>query len=158
VDPKERPVDLLAALAATAKGARRANPSIMLAVVYSKSDEYGSMDATSLRVFEKNRQLAEADRLCRTDASGVIGVWESFVDSVAPRATGDKWAETRRVVLNQTRELWTSLVCDTPGYRPFINGYFVCADPADQHLQPLADRSLLQLFGDFYGFFVDIMT
>jgi hypothetical protein len=147
VDQKEPPIEVMRTLTDLALLASRARREVMVAIVYTKADEYGALSGERPRLISTAAQMATLDSFQKADNAQVHDRWRRFLTSIG---TDDDAAETRRTVVDKTRYLWESLVRTEPAPR-FVNGYFIAADPADGQLIPWSRRGLLQLFADFYA-------
>jgi hypothetical protein len=132
-------------------------PRAMIAIAYTKADEYGlSEDVPPAFVrTAAQRQAFEAwaDALRTPSGATTAGQrWVEFVDLVAPGGPGDPSRGARREVLLRTQAVWEALVWTYEIDPDAINGYFITAVPTDPHIDPVpVDRTgIPQLFLDFF--------
>lgn len=133
---------------------RRRNPDAMIAIAYTKCDEYGVRLSHVRRIVEEEtvssllRMYSEADN--PMDRS-----WQAFVAAAAKRG-GDESSLVKEL-LTKTHPLWKMTIWNSR--HRFLNGYMVSAEPAVEYLEDeLSDdyRSweslgLLQIFADFFA-------
>lgn len=149
LDQPEPPKAVLNQLLLHVRGALQDNPEAMLAIAYTKADEYGVVDPESIRVIGDRKQISALERFQHSESTEVHSGWTAFLDVVAgPAESGDKGLEVRRALLEKTRHLWEA--CAYQLQHRFINGYFVAARPIDESFKPWGRRGILQLFADFF--------
>jgi hypothetical protein len=149
LDQRVPPKEVMTYLLSHVKLALTDNPEAMVAIVYSKADEYGIVDPQELRIISERKHLNALERLQSADAADVGRYWEAFVTAVTgPADEANKWAELRRTLLEETRLLWEGTAYQLQ--HRFINGYFVAAEPLDERYRPWTRRGVFQLFSDFF--------
>ncbi len=147
LDRAERPVTWFRQLDAAIGPALRGRPDVHVAIAFSKSDEFGTVDPRSLRVLSRLEEHLLLERLRDASPANQDAAWRQFVDGVSlPSRLGEAWGETRRRLLEQTRELWIALIRER--HHLGVNGYFISADPVDRYFEPWARRGVLQLMAD----------
>jgi hypothetical protein len=161
IDRREPPPGL-PGLISLAGGFLDQNRSALVALAYTKADEYGVIEPQALRLVANRSQsqrllelqgaadtetawklFAEADNTTRREEV-IIG---GGVFGGKTKSAVDESALTRGKVLDQTRRLWEVLVRLKPA--ALLNGYFVSASPRDPYLTPIPHRGILQLVADF---------
>lgn len=143
------------------------NPSTMVAIAYTKSDEYGVIDDDAIRIITQahTRSLDGIRSKCRATKESDFGQeWAAFTKSeikadmqqkrgealigAARRTVGEReWLPTQQVVIQHTRRLWeVALRPDSPA---LLGAYFVAAKPVDLFYEPWSKRGLAQILADF---------
>jgi len=130
------------------------NPNGMVALVYSKCDEYGVhfqgprrviFDKKTAELYEKVRRDTKANNVVMADA------WDLFNRDLRNQQAymkNDPSTSLRHELIQETSDLWTQ-VLNSPN-EININGYFVAANPAEKHQNiDLIQRGFAQVFIDF---------
>ncbi len=122
----------------------RGKPS-MVALCFTKADEYGSFDPGSIRILMNASDFGALDRV--RDGSG--REWQRFVEAISDTERHSlNHHRTRNLVMKQTEFLWREAL--KLGQATAVNGYFLAADPVDDFYRPWSRRGFLQLFADFF--------
>ncbi len=147
----EPPTDAMNRMLSHVNLAVARNPEVMIAVAYTKADEYGVVEPEQIRIVNDRRSASALEKLSAAEAGEVHQRWETFLDAVASagvRGTTYQWGELRRTLLDRTRFLWESTIYQLQ--HRFVGGYFMAAQPVDSYYQPWTRRGLFQLFSDFF--------
>jgi hypothetical protein len=142
----------------------------MVAVAYTKADEFGTMDPDLTRLFPENVQGAlSTGRIDKSlqqvsqETRAVNGPVQRGKQKVGgavfsgpgrvEKKTDKPWDATRQKVVANTEGLWLEIqkAGKVPG---FINGYFLAADPLEPYLERWSARGFHTLFGDFFRYFL----
>jgi GTPase SAR1 family protein len=129
-------------------------PDPMVAVVFTKADEYGMSGRVRMRMFDTTRQRdALADwRGAYLNADGTAPArWAALVDAACPERD-DPFAATRRQMLEEAHGLIEGLVCNAGVNPDYFNAYLVVSRPADPHVAPYPydRRGINEVFEDFF--------
>ena len=152
------------------------NPFCMIAIAYSKCDEYGLDINRYIRIIDSDSTPSAPvfDAFARfrrsSDDKDAAQRWAAFVDlasSASGRGTaGEEVADLRRFLLNYTASLWKQIARLDKKENSLMNGYLIAALPAekmDDELLPadyvkdvpqedLFERGFLQIFSDFSAY------
>jgi hypothetical protein len=137
-------------LRAGVERALRTTPGVVVAMAYTKADEYGVIAPQALRVIAGT----QADHLNRY-VSGTRDAWDKFaagggqaVGEAMIGARESEWTQTRARLLERTRTLWDAfLQLGEPP--PLLNAYFVAAASQDPLRATRSDCGLMQLVADY---------
>jgi hypothetical protein len=162
-----------------ARRCTEAKPDAMIAIAYSKCDEYGiplvenhgGLTGGELRVIEGKKDQNLFERFRHADKSRLDDAWKQFAQNRAnsellktdrtrllSRLLGvDSEAGVRFSVSTAVKKLWRKIATNDGQGHPHVNGYFVTALPAETDEecfegQPRGDwvaRGFLQIFADF---------
>jgi translation initiation factor 2 beta subunit (eIF-2beta)/eIF-5 len=106
-------------------------PQSMVAIVYSKCDEFGVVMRGSRRVIETPNERDKFDAFRRAPDHMMNSAWEDFLDMAAGTDHDkDDSVRLRRYLIDETRLLWQTIGSERGFNHKFINGYFVAAQPA----------------------------
>ena len=152
------------------------NPFCMIAIAYSKSDEYGLETGRYVRIIDGDDSSTPSSvfeafaRFRRAPAGKEDELWSAFVALASKTGIQDAAAQEvsdlRRFLLNYTASLWKQIVRLDQNEHTLMNGYLVAALPAenmdDESLpqeyirevprQDLLERGFLQIFADFSAY------
>jgi hypothetical protein len=131
------------------------NNNAMIAIAYTKCDEYGVRLSRTRRIIEEEATHTALERY-RDAENPREASWQVFVAEAAKRGEGGE-AELVKNLLNMTATLWKTTLRNSK--HRFLNGYLVSAEPA---LDSLGNGSfevarnweslgLLQIFIDFFA-------
>jgi hypothetical protein len=135
---------------------KRTNPRAVVAIAYTKADEYGLVGEAPtafIRTTAQRRAFLEWLRAAQLGYAQEGSLWEAFVRLVSETdLRTDPWAGARRQVLTLTKPIWEGLVRTCKIEPDAVNGYFITAVPADDYTDPFpVDRTgIPQLFLDFF--------
>ncbi|MGF1580946.1 MAG: hypothetical protein ACFCD0_16405 [Gemmataceae bacterium] len=126
---------------------KKANePEPMIALAYSKTDDYGTEPDRNARIVstseakQAQRAIVEEGDKARKPAEAEEA-WKHFLKALRPDTT-KQW------LLEQTRPIWETIGKETR----FFNGYMVAAEPENLLWEPWCSRGGLQLFADFFEY------
>jgi len=130
------------------------NDKAMIAIAYTKCDEYGVRLSKIRRIIEEE-ETRTALEMYRDAENPREAAWQVFVAEAAKRGGGE--ADLIKALLNKTAPLWKTTLRNSK--QRFLNGYLVSAEPA---LDSLGNGSvgvarnweslgLLQIFVDFFA-------
>jgi hypothetical protein len=159
------------------------NPFCMIAIVYSKCDEYGLDISRHVRIIDSDTTSPTApvfDAFARfrraSDDKVAAERWSAFValasSASAGGPTSKEVADLRRFLLNYTVSLWKQITKLDKKENTLINGYLVAALPAekmDDELVPedyvkdvpyedVFERGFLQIFSDFAAYMQSVWS
>jgi len=138
----------------------RSRPGAMVAIAYTKADQYGVVNPLVLRFVDADRSAVFRDYVATKDAKA----WTRFVGASSTTTekrhqhgggtiTGgtivtrvDDLSPTRAWILERTRSIWDGAL--GPNGSGLLNGYFIAASPFDSRLNPVEHRGMFQLFAD----------
>ncbi len=160
-------VDLMRELAGAVTRAIGLKRKTLVAVAYTKADEYGILDDRGLRIFwtprpfeiyyathrDWNRFIEGLKRRPVVVGSIRGSRWrqeEEAEKASMARLGSDEWADTRTWVVNASRAIWEPLM-PPGGVENILNGYFISADPVDEFYVPLHRRGYGQMLADFFA-------
>ena len=121
------------------------NPHAMIAIAYTKCDEYGHGSAGRARVIRTQGQR----RLLQAVSKRPQSKWGAFLDGVQPRTARPVDAR-RRHVLNDTRFLWGQVLERVSLQRGNVNGYWVTARPPGNEQPGVSGSGIPQILADFF--------
>jgi hypothetical protein len=115
------------------------NPRLMVAVAYTKVDEYGWVRPFAPRMLESARQV----RALRRVRNGGERAFEAWMNLVAPRR------DPRRAIVELSAELWRQLGAIMPA-SGLLNGYWTAAcQPRCPLVKGWEQKGLGELLADF---------
>ncbi|MCP3916872.1 MAG: hypothetical protein GY711_15075 [bacterium] len=126
--------------------ATRNNPELMVAIAFTKADEYGSSDPLPMRVVSGRRAMRALRRL-RRDRRNPAAL-ETFLRQAARHSAGPHPILTQ--LMNNTRQLWLEVVNWQSPRAGWLNGYCLAAKPARGLLRGWSQPGIVPLFGDFF--------
>jgi hypothetical protein len=135
----------------------RSKPRGMVALAYSKADEYGFLGRPRRRYIANRTQRDALLRCAQTmEAGGDLSTaWRQLRGHLCPDS--DSIKATRGRLLDLTEGLWRGLISAEGVNLARLNAYLVTARPSDPHMKPLPldRRGLLELFEDFFQTLVE---
>jgi hypothetical protein len=155
------------------------NPFCMIAIAYSKCDEFGVSVGSQVRIIDGNSGASSSfesftrfRRAAPEDIDAKKKLWRAFVDSASSDRTSTEVSELRRFLLNYTATLWTQIARIDRREHALMNGYLVSALPAeamDDRPSPsdyvrgvpqadITDRGFLQIFADFAAYMESVWS
>jgi hypothetical protein len=138
-------------------------PSALVALAYTKADEYGAIDIGALRLVNGETQATQV--LNMQSVNNPEREFDLFLQNSqemrSPETTihglkvfsqnkrTDRLSETRQHVLKGTKLLWLAIARRR---ETLLNGYFISAEPCDAYLEPAQRRGIAQLIADFIDY------
>lgn len=105
-------------------------PQAMIAIAYSKCDEFGVTMKGNYRVIETPQDRATFETFRQAPSHEADNAWQSFLEEVAgSKQVRDDAVRLRRYLIDETRMLWETISSKRGLNHKFINGYFVAAQP-----------------------------
>jgi hypothetical protein len=150
--------DLMESLASLLIRGMGTDPHGLVAIAYTKADEYGILDERGLRVLWSSRPLTayydrkrDWDTFVRKLRRGGLIVPPLHLKNVDVSVYGrDEWTATRATVVDRSRVLWEALM-SPGGSDRILNGYFVSSEPLDDFYMPPYRRGHGQMLADFFA-------
>jgi energy-coupling factor transporter ATP-binding protein EcfA2 len=131
------------------------NKNAMLAIAYTKCDEYGVQLSPKRRIIEEEAVQSALD-MYRDAEVPRNAAWQIFLKAASRRGAGGE-SKLVNSLLTSTEALWKTTVRNSR--HRFLNGYLVSADPALNYLgngsstvsRDWESLGLLQIFADLFA-------
>ncbi len=128
-------------------------PSPMIAIAFTKSDEYALNGSPPLRCINTERQRrkfrAWVNAYNAPTGIAVNDAWNELLNSLCPPQDTFRM---RRKILELSRVLIDEIVVGTQADDKYFNMYFVMSKPGDPHIKPFpwTRRGVNEIFEDFF--------
>ena len=127
--------------------------SPVIAVAFTKADEYALNGSPCLRCIETEHQrekLKEWVEAYRNHVGDINQSWHALIDALCP--ANDSFGVMRRQILNNSRLFFEQIICGALTDDKYFNAYIVTSKPGDPHIKPFPwdRRGVNEIFDDFF--------